>query len=550
MWIEPNGVVKILRNIHLDMDFTNTIHFYGRQAQYNYFNSKVKYTYNKITYQRVRKNTMRVEINAENLYDCNYLMFQNTSFGDRWFYAFIRKVEYLSNMVSEIEYVIDPMQTWFWDCVIHQSFVEREHSVTDVFGANRVEENLEIGEYMIGTMEQSKDPNDNLNLEDCYVIIASTVTENFDTETISNAGIQVYNGMPSGLAYTGFTLTAAGMAYAEAFITSIIEADKESILDMFIVPKKFVNLIHTGGSVERGVVQGSYDVETFNYGVSMPQTIGSYTPRNKKVLQYPYQMLMVTDLRGNVSEYRYEDFDTPITNGCNFKYNLTISCDPSMQLIPKNYKTESLCYNEQMVYKGYPHVSWNTDVWKMYLAQNGGIIPTVLKETANAVMPMAGMLALAGLTGGASIPIIGAATTGEAVGGAVMAGATGIKVMSSMQQIRHHSAQPPSASGNFNSDVVFISGAHDFYFAQLHIRSEFAERIDKYFDMYGYATKTVKIPNIDSRPHWNYIKTIGANVYGNIPSDDLQNIKTILDNGITFWKNGDNIGDYSLDNRP
>ena len=131
MWIEPNGQVKIIQNVDLDNKYDNTIYFANRTAQYNYFNSKAKYTYPKITYQRVKRNYIKVEINAENLYDCNYLMFQNTSFGNRWFYAFITKVEYLSNMVSEIEYEIDVMQTWFMDCTMGQSFVEREHSVTE-----------------------------------------------------------------------------------------------------------------------------------------------------------------------------------------------------------------------------------------------------------------------------------------------------------------------------------------------------------------------------------------------------------------------------------
>lgn len=48
-----------------------------------------------------------VGINAENLYDCNYIMFQNASFGTKWFYAFITSVAYENNETSRITMEID-----------------------------------------------------------------------------------------------------------------------------------------------------------------------------------------------------------------------------------------------------------------------------------------------------------------------------------------------------------------------------------------------------------------------------------------------------------
>ena len=53
-----------------------------------------------------------------------------------------------------------------------------------------------------------------------------------------------------------------------------------------------------------------------------------------------------------------------------------------------------------------------------------------------------------------------------------------------------------------------------------------------------------------SRPHWNYVKTIDCSISGSVPSDDEKTICNIFDKGITFWKNGNEIGNYSLDNRP
>ena len=109
-----------------------------------------KFSLTEYTYQRIDK-TINVGINAESLYDCNYIMFQNTSFGNKWFYAFITGVEYKGNNCSTISYEMDVMQTWFFDYTIKPCFVEREHILVDEIGANLVEENLELGEYIYDT---------------------------------------------------------------------------------------------------------------------------------------------------------------------------------------------------------------------------------------------------------------------------------------------------------------------------------------------------------------------------------------------------------------
>ena len=74
--------------------------------------------------------------------------------------------------------------------------------------------------------------------------------------------------------------------------------------------------------------------------------------------------------------------------------------------------------------------------------------------------------------------------------------------------------------------------------------------------MTGYATKKVKIPNVFNgsstrRSQWNYLKTIGAHIKSTnngIPAADIDLINKIMDNGITFWYNISNVGNYALTN--
>ena len=112
MHIEPGTNIKILKDCPLDTTYDHTIYFADKASQTNYFVGLTKYTLTNYTYQRVKRGVARVGIKADNLYDCNYMMFQNTNYGNKWFYAFIKSVEYVNNETSEITFEIDVMQTW------------------------------------------------------------------------------------------------------------------------------------------------------------------------------------------------------------------------------------------------------------------------------------------------------------------------------------------------------------------------------------------------------------------------------------------------------
>ena len=119
-----------------------------------------------------------------------------------------------------------------------------------------------------------------------------------------------------------------------------------------------------------------------------------------------------------------------------------------------------------------------------------------------------------------------------------------------MAQIEKQKLLPDKVNmAGSNSTLIGYSLIDKNIFTRYTIKKQFAERIDKFFDMYGYLTNNVKIPNLKNRPNWNYIKTIGANIIGDIPQEDMQTIKNMFDNGITLWHNKDTFLDYSQNNR-
>lgn len=153
MFIEPNTNIRILKNVPLDNTYKHTLYFSSEAQQSTYFKGLTKHNLTNQTYQRVQKGVARVGIKAESLYDCNYIMFQNESFGTKWFYAFITGVEYVNNIVSEITFEIDVMQTWFFDFNLRECYVEREHTVTDTIGEHIVTEPVDLGDIICGNIQ-------------------------------------------------------------------------------------------------------------------------------------------------------------------------------------------------------------------------------------------------------------------------------------------------------------------------------------------------------------------------------------------------------------
>lgn len=504
MYIAPNTNIRVLHNCPLDPTYDHTLYFTSVSAQTSYFQSLTKYSFPEQTYQRVQRGRMRVERKAEDLYDCNYLMFQNTSFGSKWFYAFITGVEYINNITSEITFQIDVMQTWHFDYTLEQCFVEREHSVTDDVGDNLVPENLELGEYVIGSNQRS-----GYFEQGWYYLVAATV----DPQMQDAVG-EVYGGLYSAVNLLCYTTTDG----LNQFFQDVAESGKQdAILAVVPLPRYLAeNGVWTHNAIEKQIT------------ISKSYSLG-YTPKNNKLYTYPYNFLYVSNLQGNSAVYPYEYFTT---ENCNFSFGGDVSCNPTFFIAPRSYKGVAYNYDEKLTLSGLPQIAYVTDSFKAWLAQNSSSLAVSAISTI-------GQTTATGLAFGGGI-------------GAAIGAVTGIatSVGNILSQVYQASIQPPQAGGGQGSSALCAFRQFDFWFANKHIRPEFAKIIDDYFTMYGYATHRVKVPNRTARPHWNYVKTIGCVITGSVPADDVKEICNIYNNGITFWKNGNNVGNYSLDNSP
>lgn len=505
MYIAPNTNIRVLKNVPLDNTYRNTIYFGNATNQLNYFLSKQKYAFNNQTYQRVNNGVMTLNRSADDLYDCNYLMFQNPSYGNKWFYAFILSVEYIGNTTAEVRFEIDIMQTWHFDYTVNMSFVEREMSITDKVGDNLVPENLELGEYIY------KD----LGISSLFTLYQIIVAATFD-ENLEDATGGMYGGVYSGLHYNVFSTWQS----ASTFIADATEQNKaDGIVSIFMLPVAFT-------ADYQATIPEAFTIERDKH----LSDIDGYIPKNNKLFTAPYNMLYVTNNEGGAANYPFEYFST---DNCTFKVTGAMCCTPECMIIPLNYKGVTNNYNEKLTIGNFPQCAFTVDTFKAWVAQNQNRIAyDAAIGIAQTVGGAAAMYATGGLVGG-----------GTAMGGFE-------KISSLVATAADKSTLPPQARGGGGSIINMANQIKGFQFFYAYIRAEFAQIIDNYFNVYGYATHRVKIPNRAIRPHWNYVKTQNVSLTGSVPADDMARLRQIYDNGVTFWRNGNEVGDYSLDNRP
>lgn len=516
MYIQPQTNIKLLKNVPLDPTFDHTIYFGSASAQFNYFERKTAFNLNNYTYQRVNRGVARVGIKADSLYNCNYMMFQNSAYGSKWFYAFITSVEFVNNECSEVHFKLDVMQTWFFDYTVDMCFVEREHTVTDKLGEHIEPENVSVGEYVLNDY-QSVYP-----MSDIAVVVAIV---NVDGEQTSVDG-KKYDGI-----YGGATLWVYDIdKFAEINDKLKNYTQKpDAVVSIYTIPKVFLPN-HTVPSNNRiPELDSSLKITSVSTALTGNEKIDGYKPKNKKLYSYPYNFYHVDNAGSESLTLRYEFFDNFAPH---IEINANVTQPVSVCLRPTNYKG---CGNdsnntESISLTGYPLCSWNVDSYNAWVAQNS--------------------VSIGAKIAGIGASIIGAGITANplVIGGATISGAG--QVANLLTQDYKASIQADMIKGNAQGNLNVSSGKQQFYVGRMSITAEYARIIDDYFSRFGYGVKRLKTPNRNARPHWNYVKTVGCTISANVPADDERQICEIYDKGITFWNNGNEIGNYSLNNSP
>lgn len=569
MYIYPNTDIRILSGVPLNNDYDNVMYFGTLTQQTNYFLGKTKYTLSNQSYQRKERGWLKVNVPQNNLWDCSYLMYRNTSFGTKWFYAFILSVEYVNNETSLINFEIDVMQTWFFDYTLEPCFVEREHSETDELFGNLIDENLDLGNEFSVQLYRRYD----LTPDRIAVVYTSIVDKTVDPPELLGVNPRKIGDYFSGVGIISFNMSdtseGGGWDQLGEFLHSYIDNGfEDAILSIYQVPH-FISTL----------VLDPYNTDTWNISPNFVN-IDGYIPKNKKLFNYPYNFLKLSNNKGDDTIFKHEMWDS-ISHIGEFELRGVGVGIPSVMCYPLYYRDMPKDFENGIMYNGFTECPWVGDAYQIWLAQNRKNNDLATKIGVGALVVGAG-LGLAGgalaASGGASLGYLaGTVPTEIGAGSAVLSsgafgnaslgavGATTGRTISNLgfniaktgggtlvsaitDKIKAKNtleATPRPAHGHINNDIFNMqTGICGYTCYQMTVKREFAKIIDEYFSRFGYACHEIKIPNRNARQNWTYTKTVGCEIIASIPVDDAVKIKQIYDHGVTFWNNPNNIGNF------
>ena len=512
------NITKVyLMNTLLEKDYAHTMYFASAAAQQAYFQKRIlsAMTFTDFSYQR-KDGVIRVPAHIDAIFaaKCNYCMYQNAQYSNKWFYAFITDMKYVDDGRTDVYIKTDCIQTWMFDITVKHSFVEREHASNDAVGSNTVEEGLELGGYVcdkatpvgLGAMK--------------YVMMVTEWASGADKPLATNYG-GIYH---AGGAYIFDTMNEL-VNVLQLYSTS---GKADAVTAVYMCPGNFIR-----NASETLQYSGQNTPSTQQVTLSKATTLNGYTPRNKKLLTHPFVYVLGSNNTGSSNVYKYEDFTI---NNVQFNISGIPVIGGSIKSNPYCYKqTSGENYEEGLIAGKFPTLSWSADLYTNWLTQNSVNIGL---GVAGGAVQIVGGVATAIATGGA----------GAAIGGAGIVG--GVQtIANTLAQVHQQSFTPNSARGNTNGgDINTADGVNTFIYYQMTIKAEYARIIDEYFDMFGYKCHRVKVPAKNHRENYWYTKTIDANIVGGIPQDGLQTIKDCYNRGITFWKTEDYFRNYSVSN--
>lgn len=517
----------------LEADYQNTLWFPDVLTQTAYFTSKIIKTYDAFNYIK-KDNVIVVHDEVDNLYNCNYVMYQNLNFGTRWFYAFILRTEWASNSSTRIYLATDVIQTWFFDIKYYQSYVDRCHSTTDIPGDNIVPEDFTTGNpggyQVMGSSDLTPDG----------IAIFATSTWSGEPRTGSiNSGI--YSGAQN---LSDFHVDNPGVGTTlESYVK---EGTATAVIKLQQYPYK---------------LKSAPVIYSF---AKYPTAINGYTPANKKLLSPAFVSCFM-------SMYGQEcNFSSAFING--ETVNIKVSADQTSGTISafvENYSNADI--STISMFAVVPESGWAYNQYKNdYNLHNASNAMHVERQKnirgANKINSVAGTIGSFAATAGAILDALNPVTTlkGESARGAagvasaIQNNVSNFTTMGNLAEGVDEITEDLTAIGeNYNAPATGSSAASNGYIASNKTAitygykvppADLVKRCDKFLSVYGYKQSEYRTINLHARLNWTFIKTKGLNASGNFPNEDMAIIKRAFDNGIFFWSSTATFGNFDTAN--
>lgn len=528
--------ISLLSEIPLDATYRNSIYFASAADQYTYFSGHIVagLTWTDCMYHR-ENSAIRVNAPIESCEPINYVMFQNSAYSSKWFYAFVLEHTYINANCTELKIQLDVLQTWYFDYQLMPGFIERNHVSSDRIGENIVPENFDLGEYITYNGDQLVG-----GTGDWEVIMWTT----FNPTNVGNAaGGDISTGL-----YSALDRTVIGRVTINDFNNPGWTTDPRTVIQNLV--NNHADKVPGCVAITMSPVLAGLNAQHRISFTLRATTIDGYTPKNNKLFTAPYNVIALQSGDNNTRYLSAELFfsNRRWQNGDTVSFEIRSDKAPAETVIcvPYGYQARGTYYdiyktNDYITLTGFPQCAWVSDAFQTYLAQNSSSL--ALSAGMSAIKILGGA-ALTGATAGLGAAVgAGLVISGSAEIGNLLTTGASLLDKSKMPQVNH---------GNITGTGLMSITAKGIVALNQCIRADVAKRIDDYFELYGYAINDVGTPSISARPHWTYVKMRGAfckpKAGSGCPAGALTQIQNIYNAGVTFWRYGNEVGDYSLNN--
>lgn len=494
------------------------------------------------------------------------------------YYIFIDSVEWNTNATScTLHFSYDYWQTYCYDIEFQESFVEREHVTYDGFGEHIVDEGLPIDEYVISQDENLRGTFDKGHPIDYGWVYCCTVS---DTDRILFKDEEGEIPLPTVCQPSKYELSTTilfsdDLEDVTTFLNHMVAKNKiDSIGGLYACP--YITLSKEDLDTHECYFEGGADAKLkyvgknkglpkFNtYSKAVSRFFGKdaynkdvaendstkYQPRNSKALTYPYQFINITNNNGSnlIAQFELGGLGTEDTKSITFNYYFPVIEGNTSYGYLYNY--DGVLHNLDKTIQGQtnPELPYITNTFSAYLSANQNSIANQYdmiernldysnkRNDFNGIM--SGIGAATNLLSG---NVLGAAIGGVQAYGNWALGKEGNQLSATNQRksidssLADMRSRGNIAHGSFIGNAPITSGQYGFKAQLYQVTNENIKMIDDYFSMFGYKVNVIKRPNFFGRKYWNYIKTSGCNIIGNIPQDALNVIKQMFDEGTTIW---------------
>lgn len=505
--ITPNSTIQFL-NAPFSSSQNNVLKFSNINAQNSYFEGLI-YSSGLVksgcAYQREGDGEfVRVGEKIDEMYKYNYCRFQNPSYGSKWFYAFISKVEYVNSSSCRVYLEMDVFQTYQFDYVLKKSFIDRQTFNSDYY--NTLADTPSTGD--LKTVFQYEKP-----LSGHYFVLFNADPTIEDTSDSGSSFPKINNfTVPC---YMAFFDNQDDMSELILSVSNKGRADR--IQACYFAPVKFGTVGFERQLIPKGDLHLSYDFIDTLHDVPLELLYDDfsftidYNESYKKELAYPYAKLEIVDrITGKYIELDISKFSNPKQPSFRIIYNFTGNVE--YKVIPLNYNGQAYSVENAFVVHPNTDLPIFSNTYGKYLKDNTGT------NLINGVMSVAGA--------------VGSIATGN-VAGAVGSFGNIAGIINADNVARK---QPNQVSGLNGDGMEYVNFSPSIYFRLKVMDSNHMDIARNFWKCYGYPVRKITDVNMTTSPDFVFVKTEGVNIESNIiPSIYLSKLENIFNNGVTIW---------------